>query len=74
MAIKIIKNKPAYINQGLLEIKFLREIAKFEKSMGGSRENYLNTFDAFKWNEHVCTVMEIMDNSLFDICKEYFIK
>lgn len=29
MAMKVIKNQPAYINQGLIEIKNLREIAKY---------------------------------------------
>jgi hypothetical protein len=31
MALKVIKNQPAYINQGLMEIKSLREIAKHEQ-------------------------------------------
>ena len=68
MAIKVIKNQPAYTNQGLLEVKLLRQLAKLEKTVNGSRENYLNVFDAFKWNGHVCMAMEIMDNSLLDIC------
>ena len=74
MAMKVIKCQPAYYNQGLLEVKLLRELAKLEKSINGSRENYLNLFDAFVWKGHVCIAMEIMDNSLLDICKQFFIK
>ena len=73
-AIKVVKNQPAYRNQGLLEVKMLREIAKAEKLMEGSRENYLNVYDGFMWRGHVCIVMEILDNSLLDICKNSFIK
>lgn len=67
MAVKVIKCQPAYINQGLMEVKFLRAIANMEKNITGTKENYLNVYDAFKWKGHICTAMEVMDNSLLDI-------
>ncbi len=30
MAIKVIKNRPAYQNQAILEVKILREINKYD--------------------------------------------
>ena len=67
MALKVFKKQPAYINQGLLEVKLLREIANYEKNTEGSKINYINLYDAFMWNDHLCVAMEQMDNSLLDI-------
>ena len=64
MAVKIFKKQPAYINQGLFEVKMLREIGRAEKLTGGTKENYLNLYDAFMWQGHLCVAMEVMDNSL----------
>ena len=72
MAIKVIKSQPAYKNQGLLEVKLLRELAKVEKDIGGTNENYLNLFDAFIWKGHLCVAMEVLDNSILDICTYLF--
>lgn len=68
MAMKVFRKQPAYINQGLLEVKILREISKVEKrTEGGNKENYLNLYDAFMWQGYLCVVMEVMDNSLLEI-------
>lgn len=32
MALKVFKKQPAYINQGMLEVKYLRQIAKAERA------------------------------------------
>ena len=69
MALKVFKRQPAYINQGMLEVKLLREIAAMEKQTNGCKENYLNIYDAFMWNGYLCVAMEQMDNSLLDIRK-----
>lgn len=57
MAMKIFKKQPAYINQGLLEVKMLREISKIEKATDGSKSNYLNLYDAFMWEGYLCIAM-----------------
>ena len=37
MALKVFKKQPAYLNQGMLEVKLLREIATFEKKSEGNK-------------------------------------
>ena len=71
MALKVYKKQPAYIAQGMKEVKLIQHIGTWEKRSKGCTKNYLNLYDAFPWKEHLCVAMELMDSSLLDICKKY---
>lgn len=68
MALKVIKNQPAYISQGLMEIKNLREISKYEQMLKEDGKNYLKLYDGFMWEGHLCIAMELLDNNILNIC------
>ena len=65
VAIKIIKNKAAYHNQGLLEIK----IARLLNNTFDPRDerHIVRLLDSFEFNNHICLVFELLSISLLDI-------
>ena len=65
VAIKIIKNKVAYHNQGLLEIK----IARLLNNTFDPRDerHIVRLLDSFEFNNHICLVFELLSISLLDI-------
>jgi serine/threonine protein kinase len=65
VAIKVIKNKVAYHNQGLLEIK----IARLLNTTYDPRDerHIVRLLDSFVYKNHVCVVFELLSMSLLDI-------
>ena len=65
VAIKIIKNKTAYHNQGLLEIKIARML---NDTFDPKDEHHLvRIMESFEFKNHVCMVFELLSMSLLDI-------
>ena len=65
VAIKIIKNKTAYHNQGLLEIKIARML---NDTFDPNDEHHLvRIIESFEFKNHVCLVFELLSMSLLDI-------
>ena len=65
VAIKVIKNKPAYHNQGQLEAKIAKLLnQKFDKT----NEKYIvRLLQQFECKGHICLVFELLSMSLLDI-------
>ncbi len=65
-AIKIIKNKPAYTNQALSEVKIFKKI----KEEHPVNEKYIvRLFDYFVFRNHICLVFEMLHVSLYDLLR-----
>lgn len=66
VAVKIIKNLPAYNNQGLMEISILE---KLNASFSSEKHPLVQLLDHFVFNNHLCLVFEMLGASLFDLLK-----
>jgi len=65
-AIKIIKNKPAYTNQALSEVKIFKKL----KEEHPVNEKYIvRLFDYFVFRNHICLVFEMLHVSLYDLLR-----
>jgi len=65
-AMKIIKNKPAFTNQALTEIKIYRKL----KEESVHNEGYMvSLYDYFVFRNHICLLFEILHISLYDLLK-----
>ena len=65
-ALKIIKNKPAYTNQALTEIRIFQKI-KDDMELGSDR--IVEMADYFVFRNHICLVMELLHVSIYDLLK-----
>eukprot|EP00603_Paraphysomonas_imperforata_P007950 CAMPEP_0114429316 /NCGR_PEP_ID=MMETSP0103-20121206/9413_1 /TAXON_ID=37642 ORGANISM="Paraphysomonas imperforata, Strain PA2" /NCGR_SAMPLE_ID=MMETSP0103 /ASSEMBLY_ACC=CAM_ASM_000201 /LENGTH=1280 /DNA_ID=CAMNT_0001598629 /DNA_START=214 /DNA_END=4056 /DNA_ORIENTATION=+ len=65
VAVKVVKGKPAYRTQGLLEVK----IAKMVNQIGDpeDRHHLVRVKDSFESRGHVCIVFELLSCSLLDV-------
>jgi dual specificity protein kinase YAK1 len=65
VAVKVVKGKPAYRTQGLLEVK----IAKMVNQLGDpeDRHHLVRVKDSFESRGHVCIVFELLSCSLLDV-------
>lgn len=65
VAVKVVKGKPAYRTQGLLEVK----IAKMVNQVGDpeDRHHLVRVKDSFEARGHVCIVFELLSCSLLDV-------
>ena len=63
IALKVIKNKPAYFQQGLIEVKILQLL----------NQSYdlrvVKMFDYFVYRKHLCIVFELLSVNLYDVIK-----
>lgn len=66
-AIKVIKNKPAYYNQGKTEIQILKLLNNSERNFPCSR--IVKLFDFFAFRKHLFLAFELLDISLYDLLK-----
>ena len=63
VAIKIIKNKPAYFQQGLVEVRILQTLNKsFDLRI-------VKMMDYFVFRKHLCIVFELLSVNLYDVIK-----
>jgi serine/threonine protein kinase len=63
VAIKIVKNKPAYFQQGLVEVRILQVLNKsFDLRV-------VKMMDYFVFRKHLCIVFELLSVNLYDVIK-----
>eukprot|EP00007_Cunea_sp_BSH-02190019_P004288 CAMPEP_0174233496 /NCGR_PEP_ID=MMETSP0417-20130205/3515_1 /TAXON_ID=242541 /ORGANISM="Mayorella sp, Strain BSH-02190019" /LENGTH=1125 /DNA_ID=CAMNT_0015311713 /DNA_START=50 /DNA_END=3423 /DNA_ORIENTATION=- len=84
VAIKVIKNKPAYFNQGLLEVQVLEMLRKYALGMDQRQEqppgsdsphsswgDYFVRLDSyFVFRKHLCLTFELLDINLYELLKQ----
>lgn len=65
VALKVIKNIPAYYNQGLLEIKI---VSMLNTSYDPNNQCHIvRILDSFEFKSHICVVFELLNLSLLDV-------
>ncbi|EMR11320.1 hypothetical protein PNEG_00349 [Pneumocystis murina B123] len=68
VAVKVIKNKPAYFNQSMMEITILDLLnKKIDKSR---KHNILQLKDTFIHKKHLCIVSELLSLNLYELIKQ----
>ena len=65
-AIKVIKNKPAYTNQALTEVKIFK---KLKDDHPYNEEHIVRLHDYFVFRNHICIIFELMHLSLYDLLR-----
>lgn len=68
VAVKIIKNKPAYFNQSMMEVSILEHIQ--ENVDKEDKRCMLRLKDKFVHKEHLCLVFELLSMNLYEIIKK----
>jgi len=72
VAVKVVKNKPAYYNQAKVEIKVLKKVGdelgpgNDPRIMGSSIIRLLYDFE---WHHHLCLIFELMSVNLYELIK-----
>ncbi|PRP80690.1 hypothetical protein PROFUN_11649 [Planoprotostelium fungivorum] len=67
-AIKIVKNKPAYFNQGLVEIQILEML---NHQLDPDNMHYIvRLTDYFVFRNHLCLVFELLSVNLYELLKQ----
>jgi serine/threonine protein kinase len=65
VAVKVVKNKPAYHAQGLLEIKIAKLLN--QQHDPNDERHIVRLLDSFEFHGHVCLVFELLSVSLLDV-------
>lgn len=68
VALKVLKNKPAYFRQGLLEIGIL--MATNTDCDPSGEHRCVRIFDHFMYHNHLCIVFELLSMNLFELLKQ----
>lgn len=68
VAVKVIKNKPAYLNQSMMEVSILEHIQQHVDQQ--DRHNLLRLKDKFVHKEHLCIVFELLSSNLYEVIKK----
>jgi len=68
VAVKVLKNKPAYFKQGLLEIGILTVMNTNADPTGERRT--LRFLDHFLYRNHLCLVNELLSVNLYEVIKQ----
>ncbi|MDP2438934.1 MAG: protein kinase [archaeon] len=66
VAVKVVKNKQAYYNQGLVEVRLLEQLNKIP----GSHEAIVQLTDYFVYKRHLCLVFEMLSINLYELIKQ----
>ena len=65
LALKIVKNKPAYHNQGRIEVQIVKLLNSTFDPRG---DKYIvRLLDSFEYKNHMCLSFELLDMSLLDL-------
>jgi dual specificity protein kinase YAK1 len=67
VAVKVVKNKPAYFNQALTEIRILKFVK--ERLIKGPDSVFVMMEDYFKHKNHLCLTFEILGPNLYELLK-----
>ncbi|ODV79827.1 kinase-like protein [Suhomyces tanzawaensis NRRL Y-17324] len=64
-AVKVIKSKPAYMNQSLTEVKLLEFL-----NANSDGKSFIRLLDTFMHKEHLCLVFELLASNLYELIKQ----
>ncbi|KAL6452327.1 YAK1 Dual specificity protein kinase YAK1 [Candida maltosa Xu316] len=64
-AVKVIKSKPAYMNQSLTEVRLLEFL-----NTNSDGKSFIRLMDTFMHKEHLCLVFEILASNLYELIKQ----
>ncbi|TFK44375.1 kinase-like domain-containing protein [Crucibulum laeve] len=68
VAVKIVKNKPAYFNQSMMEVTILELL---NKTCDPNDEHHiLRLRDSFIHRSHLCLVFELLSSNLYELIKQ----
>ncbi|TFK73908.1 kinase-like protein [Pluteus cervinus] len=68
VAVKVVKNKPAYYNQSMMEVTILDLL---NKSCDPNDEHHiLRLRDSFIHKNHLCLVFELLSSNLYELIKQ----
>lgn len=68
VAVKVIKNKPAYFNQSMMEVTILEML---NKNCDPEDEHHLLRLrDSFIHKNHLCLVFELLSSNLYELIKQ----
>ncbi|BFU19416.1 serine/threonine protein kinase prp4, putative [Entamoeba histolytica HM-3:IMSS] len=66
VAIKVLKNKPCYFRQGMLEIAMLHAANLHNQN---NDKHIVRILDHFLFNRHICIVFELLGMNLYDVLR-----
>ncbi|CEP10712.1 hypothetical protein [Parasitella parasitica] len=72
VGVKIIKNKPAYTKQSLIEVDILRHLNTV--SDPNDEHNILRMKESFTHKNHLCLVFELLSVNLYELVKQNHFK
>jgi len=68
IALKIIKNKPAYFHQALVEVHILKMLnSKYDPD---DENRIVRMLDFFVYRKHLCIAFELLSVNLYDVLKQ----
>ncbi|CAB4271784.1 unnamed protein product [Prunus armeniaca] len=67
VAVKIIKNQPAYYQQALVEVSILTTLNK--KYDPEDKHHIVRIYDHFVYHRHLCICFELLDTNLYELIK-----
>ncbi|KAI8084849.1 kinase-like domain-containing protein [Halteromyces radiatus] len=68
VAIKVIKNKPAYFRQSTVEVEILKLLNR--KYDPNDQHHILRLLEHFMYKHHLCLVFELLSVNLYDLIKQ----
>ncbi|KAK9458198.1 kinase-like domain-containing protein [Dipodascopsis uninucleata] len=72
LAVKVIKNKPAYYNQSMSEVSILEHLNSMVDR--DNEHHLLRLRDKFVHHEHLCLVFELLSSNLYDLIQQNHFK
>nr|XP_016484111.1 PREDICTED: dual specificity tyrosine-phosphorylation-regulated kinase 1B-like [Nicotiana tabacum] len=67
LAVKVIKNQPAYYQQALVEVSILTTLNK--KFDPDDKHHIVRIYDYFVYRRHLCIAFELLDTNLYELIK-----
>ncbi|CAH9136831.1 unnamed protein product [Cuscuta epithymum] len=67
VAVKVIKNQPAYYQQALVEVSILTTLNK--KFDPEDKHHIVRIYDYFVYKRHLCIAFELLDTNLYELIK-----
>ncbi|KAG2175404.1 hypothetical protein INT43_001051, partial [Umbelopsis isabellina] len=68
VGVKVVKNKPAYLKQSLMEVDILKHLNT--KSDPEDKHHLLRLYDTFFHKSHLCLVFELLSVNLYELIKQ----
>lgn len=63
VAVKVIKNKPAFLNQSLMEVSILEHLEQYTSDLLGLKDRFVH-------KNHLCLVFELLGSNLYEVIKK----